>query len=78
MVFKLENCKSSDYVANYKPFQLWATAHGVGGVKRGFSQPVLAMIDPGAKHTILGKRVMQDILDKIKDENGNEIKPPYH
>jgi hypothetical protein len=75
MVFKLDNCKSSDYVANYKPFQLRATAYGVGGVRRGFSQPVLAMIDPGAKHTIFGKRVMRDVLEKVKDENGNEIKP---
>jgi hypothetical protein len=75
MVFKLDNRKLDKYLANYKPFQVSVLAYGARGVRYGFVNSIPAMIDTGAKHTVFGKSVIEEILDKVKDERGNELKP---
>jgi hypothetical protein len=73
--FKLNNCKTDTYITSYKPFQLTATVYGKAGAKHGFVSQISALVDSGAKNTLLGKSVMKRILTKVKDERGSTLKP---
>ncbi|MCL1903093.1 MAG: retroviral-like aspartic protease family protein [Oscillospiraceae bacterium] len=75
MKFTIKNRQSNNYLTNYKPFTMWATAFDARGARFGYAARIPALIDTGAKNTFLGKSAMDKILAKVKDVDGNPLKP---
>ena len=67
--FTLENVMKSPL----KGYQLTAVAVSAKGYSCGFSESFFALIDSGAYHTCISKPLMNKILDKVLDENGNRL-----
>ncbi|MCL1882364.1 MAG: retroviral-like aspartic protease family protein [Defluviitaleaceae bacterium] len=67
--FTLDNIKDSPL----QGFQLKAVAVSAKGYSQGFCTPFEALIDSGAFHTCISKTIMDKILDKVFDENGNRL-----
>jgi len=67
--FILENIKDTALHG----YQLKAVAVSAKGYTHGFSMPFDALVDPGAFHTCVSKSLMEKILDKVVDKNGNRL-----
>ena len=65
----------AEFLLNFKPFQLRTLATSAGGWSEGFSDPFLAMLDGGAKHTCISSVRMKEILDDVCDKDGKPLKP---
>lgn len=70
VVFTLKNVSKTPL----RGYQLKAVAVSSKGYSQGFSNPFDALIDPGAFHTCISKSLMDKILKRVFDENGERLK----
>ena len=70
MIFHLPNVVAPPM----KGFQLNTVVVSENGWQHGVSNAFCALIDPGAKHTSVSKRIMRNILEKVRDKNGNSLR----
>jgi len=73
--FTIKNEKTKNYMKSFKPFQLVVVATSAGGYSNGFCEPFLALVDTGAMHTCISREIMDKIIEKVRDSDGNPLQP---
>jgi hypothetical protein len=67
--FELKNIKENAM----NGYQLYAMAVSANGYQNGFSDRFEAIIDSGAFHTCISKTIMNTILERVFDKDGNKL-----
>jgi len=73
--FVIKNKQTDSYLSNFKPPIVAGTVISGGGFTDGYVRHIPMLIDTGAKHTLMSKRWMKRILQRIKDESGQALTP---